>query len=68
MPIEWLKLYCKLFGHIPKGPKYEIADDSSQTGLEPFIYQCSRCRQEIRFNKKYPNGWVDVGIFNAKAE
>jgi hypothetical protein len=61
MPIEWIKLYCRIFGHRAEGPVYELVDDSAQTGLEPFMYKCLRCHQGIRFNKRYPNGWVVVG-------
>ena len=62
MTIEWIKIYCNLFGHYPVGPTYKVTDFGPTGMLEPYVYMCSRCKQAIRFSKQYPNGWVVVGI------
>lgn len=57
-----------MFGHIPTGPQAnrEIVNQAYGThNLEPFIYICSRCIRRIRFNKNYPNGWVDEEGFHS---
>lgn len=56
---------CLAIGHEPTGPldrTWLVRKDSplARYNLEPFTYVCSRCAHPIRFNRDYPNGWIDV--------
>lgn len=49
---------CAMAGHTPTGAPRLSANSEREPDLEPYVYICRRCRADIQFNRKYPNGWV----------